>query len=248
MTVRERFRVERSEALLARVERATEFPLLALALLMVPLLLLPLTTDVSEQADRWFLIADYGIWGAFTVAFATKLLVAPDRMRYVRTHPFEVAMVVLPFLRPLRLVRLLTFLRLAAVMGLNTRIIRSFFLRRGTAFVVACLLVAVVGGGSLVFAAEQNHSESEITSLGDSVWWAMVTLTTVGYGDYAPVTPLGRGVAGALMIFGIAALSITTASIATLMTRSPQQPPRRTATLRDLRIRQRQLRARRYAR
>ena len=113
---------------------------------------------------------------------------------------------------------------------------------------IACLLIAVIGGGTLVFVAEHNHASSQITSLGDSYWWAMVTMTTVGYGDYAPVTPLGRGVAGALMIFGIAALSITTASIATLMTRSPQQPPPRTPTLRDLRIRQRQLRARRYAR
>ena len=247
MTVRERFRVERSAERLARIERATEFPLLALALLMVPLLLLPLTTDVSGQADRWFLIADYCIWGAFTVAFGAKLLVAPDRVRYVRTHPFEVAMVVLPFLRPLRLFRLLAILRLAAVVGLNTRIIRSFFLRRGTAFVTACLLVAVVGGGSLVFAAEHSHSESEITSLGDSVWWALVTLTTVGYGDYAPVTPVGRGVASFLMIFGIAALSITTASVATLMTRQPPTPSR-TSSLRELRIKQRQLRARRFAR
>ena len=245
--LRDRFRVERSHERLARIERATEFPLLVLALLMVPLLVLPLTTDVSGQADRWFLIADYVIWGVFTVAFGTKLLVAPDRMRYVRTHPFEAAMVVLPFLRPLRLLRVLTFLRLAAVVGLNTRIIRTFFLRRGTAFVTACLLVAVVGGGSLVFAAEQNHSEGQITSFGDSVWWALVTLTTVGYGDYAPVTPVGRGVASFLMIFGIAALSITTASVATLMTRQPQAPSR-SASLRELRIKQRQLRARRFAR
>ena len=133
------------------------------------------------------------------------------------------------------------------MLGLNTRLIRSFFLRRGTAFVLACLLVAVVGGGTLTFIAEHNHAGSQITSLGDSYWWALVTMTTVGYGDYAPITPLGRGVAGFLMIFGIAALSITTASVATLMTRQPQAPARSTS-LRELRIRQRQLRARRIAR
>ena len=232
---------------LTRIERVTEFPLLALALLMVPLLVLPLTTDLSETADRWFLIADYVIWALFGLAFGAKLLVAPKPLAYVRTHPLEAAMVVLPFLRPLRFLRLLAFLRLAVVLGLNTRLIRSFFLRRGTAFVIAFLLAAVVGGGSLVFTAEHRHPESEITSLGDSVWWALVTMTTVGYGDYAPVTPIGRGVASFLMIFGIAALSITTASVATLMARQPQTRAR-SSSLRELRIRQRQLRARRIAR
>ncbi len=241
-------RVEQSAERLARIERATELPMLALALLMVPLLVLPFATDISHEAERWFLIGDYVIWGLFTLEFGTKLLVAPNRLAYIRAHPLEAAMVVVPVLRPLRLMRVFMLLRLAVALGLNTRLIRTFFLRRGTGFVIACLLIAVIGGGTLVFVAEHNHASSQITSLGDSYWWAMVTMTTVGYGDYAPVTPLGRGVAGALMIFGIAALSITTASIATLMTRSPQQPPPRTPTLRDLRIRQRQLRARRYAR
>ena len=247
MSIPSVLRVERSAERLARVERATEFPMLALALLMVPLLVLPLATDLSAQADGWFLIGDYVIWAAFTVEFGVKLLVAPNRLAYVKAHPLEAAMVVVPFLRPLRLLRLLLLLRLAVVLGLNTRLIRSFFLRRGTAFVLACLLVAVVGGGTLTFIAEHNHANSQITSLGDSYWWAMVTMTTVGYGDYAPVTPLGRGVAGFLMIFGIAALSITTASVAALMTRQSQAPVR-SSSLRELRIRQRQLRARRLAR
>jgi len=247
MTVRERFRVERSEERLARIERATELPMLALALLMVPLLILPFTTELSERADTWFLLADYAIWGAFTIEFGAKLLVAPRRLAYIRAHPFEAAMVIVPFLRPLRLMRLLMLLRLAVALGLNTRLIRRFFLRRGTAFVLACLLIAVVGGGTLVFIAEHNHAGSQITSLSDSYWWAMVTMTTVGYGDYAPVTPMGRGVAGFLMIFGIAALSITTASVATLMTRQPQEAPHSTS-LRELRLRQRQLRTRRLVR
>ena len=246
MSIPETLRVEQSEERLKRIEQATEYPLLTLALLMVPLLVLPLATDLSAQADRWFLVADYVIWGAFALVFGAKLLVAPNRWGYVRTHPLEAAMVVLPFLRPLRLVRVLALLRLAVALGLNTRLIRAFFLRRGTGFVIAAVMVAVVGGGTIVFAAEHSHANSEITSFGDSIWWAVVTLTTVGYGDYAPVTPLGRGVASFLMVFGIAALSITTASIATLMTRQPQEPARR-PTLRDLRIKQRRLRSRRVA-
>ncbi len=239
--------IGRSEERLKRIERATEYPLLTLALLMVPLLVLPLATDLSAQADRWFLIADYVIWAAFATVFGAKLLVAPNRWGYVKTHPLEAAMVVLPFLRPLRLVRVLTLVRLAVALGLNTRLIRAFFLRRGTGFVVAALLVAVVGGGTIVFAAEQDHAGSQITSFGDAIWWAVVTLTTVGYGDYAPVTPLGRGVASFLMVFGIAALSITTASIASLMTRQPQQRPPHAPSLRELRTKQRRHRARRVA-
>lgn len=248
MSIRGLLQGAQSAERLARIERATEFPMLGLALLMVPLLVLPFVTDLSGQADRWFLIADYVIWAAFAVEFGAKLLVAPNRLAYVRAHPFEAAIVVVPFLRPLRLVRLLLVLRLALVLGLNTRLIRMFFLRRGTSFVLACLLVAIIGGGTLVFVAEHNHANSQITSLGDSYWWAFVTMTTVGYGDYAPVTPIGRGIASFLMVFGIAALSLTTATIATIMTRQPQaQPPEGNSSLRELRIRQRQLRRRRAA-
>ncbi len=209
-----------SEERLRRIERATELPLLLLAVLLIPLLLLPMVTELPAQVDQWFSIADYAIWAAFALTFGAKLLVAPRRFAYVRSHPLEAAMVLLPFIRLLRFMRLL---RVAVVLGVNIRLISSLFQRRGTAFVAACLLVALIGGGTLVFVAERHAEAANITSISDSLWWSFVTMTTVGYGDHSPITPLGRLVASFLMIFGIAALSVATGSIAALLTQDQQR-------------------------
>ena len=211
-----------SQERLERIERLTEIPLLAMALAMVPLLILPLTTNLAGAVEHWFLVADYFIWGAFALAFGSKLAVAPARWHYVKTHPLEVAMVLVPFLRPLRLFRLVSLLRLGVVLGVDVRLIKALFMRRGLGFAIALVLIAVVSGGTLVFLAEHARTDSDITSLWDSYWWAFVTMTTVGYGDYAPVSAVGRGIAVFLMIFGIAALASATSYVTTIMVREPQ--------------------------
>ena len=213
----------RSEERLQRIERRTELPLLALALVMIPLLLLPLTVDLSPGLERWFFVADWLIWAAFAADFGLKLLVAPHPLAYTRSHWLETAMVVLPFLRPLRATRLLRLARVAVVLGLNVGLVQSLFRQRGSSFIMACLLVAVVGGGTMAFLAERQSEGANITSLGDSIWWALVTMTTVGYGEHYPTTVLGRAVAILLMLFGIAALSVATASIAALLVRDQDQ-------------------------
>ena len=130
-------------------------------------------------------------------------------------------MVLLPILQPLRIMRLLPLLRVAVALGVNVRLISSLFQRRGAGFIAACLLIALVGGGTLVFVAERHAEAANITSFSDSLWWSFVTMTTVGYGDHSPITPIGRVVASFLMLFGIAALSVATGSIAALLTQGP---------------------------
>lgn len=76
----------------------------------------------------------------------------------------------------------------------------------------AALLVFV--GALAVLDAEQSVPEAKILTFGDALWWAVTTITTVGYGDLYPVTAVGRAVAVALMLSGIAVLGVVTASIA----------------------------------
>lgn len=74
--------------------------------------------------------------------------------------------------------------------------------------------VVIVSFAAVAWSFEQEAAEANITSLGDALWWAIVTATTVGYGDRYPVTPEGRGVAVVLMLLGISLLSVVTANIA----------------------------------
>jgi voltage-gated potassium channel len=178
---------ERLEAL----ERYTEVPLLILAAAMVPLLGIPAVTEIPEGWEQTFLAADWLIWGGFAAVFGLKLMVAPKRADYLLDNWLEVALIVLPFLRPLRLLRLLRLTRLAAALGFNVKMITEIGEQRGTRFILAAVVIILVAGAVLVLLAERGNDESNINDMGDALWWSAATMTTVGYGDRFPVTPMG---------------------------------------------------------
>jgi voltage-gated potassium channel len=126
----------------------------------------------------------------------------------VRGHLLELALLVLPVLRPLRLLLLLTLLRA---------------INRGGAVGLRGRVGVYVGGGSVlvglvaalsVLEAERGAPGATITGFGDAVWWACTTMTTVGYGDTYPVTTLGRTIGVGLMVSGVALLGAVTATAA----------------------------------
>ena len=85
---------------------------------------------------------------------------------------------------------------------------------RVVTYVAGSAVLLVFVGALSVLDVEQNAPDAKILTFGDAVWWAITTITTVGYGDLFPVTPIGHLVAAALMMSGIAVLGVVTASIA----------------------------------
>ena len=148
------------------------------------------------------------VWGIFVVDFVINLILAERRVRWFFTHFYEFLMVVLPALRPLRLLRLVTLL---AVLERGA----------GRAFRGQVVIYAAGASITIVFIAalaeldvERNAIGSHIHTFGDALWWACVTITSVGYGDISPVTLIGRLVAIGVMIAGLALLGTVTATLA----------------------------------
>jgi voltage-gated potassium channel len=203
-----------------RFSRAVDGPPTVLALVLIPLIVLPLVMDLSPGTESAFLAIDYLIWAVFAAEYAIKLYLAPNRRQFAARHVPDLIIVLVPMLRPLRVlrsVRLLRLLRLTLLTGLaakGLREARNLLRRRGLNWVLLIVLVLNLIAAAMVLEFERGNPDANITSYPDALWWAATTITTVGYGDRFPMSPAGRGVAVVLMIAGIAMFGVITASIA----------------------------------
>jgi voltage-gated potassium channel len=210
---------DRGEAF-ERFSRAVDGPLTVLALAMIPLVVLPLVMDLSPGTEAAVLAVDYLIWAVFAAEYAIKLYLAPSRRQFIARHIPDLIIVVVPMLRPLRVlrsVRLLRLLRLTLLTGLaakGLREARSILRHRGLNWVLLIVLVLNLIAAAMVLEFEGGNPEANIASYPDALWWAVTTITTVGYGDRFPMSSPGRAVAVVLMIAGIAMFGVITATIA----------------------------------
>jgi voltage-gated potassium channel len=153
-------------------------------------------------------VVSWMIWGIFAVDLGIRTWLADRRGRYLLTHPIDVLMVLLPALRPLRVLRVFTAGQALVSRGGRLSLVRS------TQAIAAAAGLLVFIAALAALDAERTAVGSQITSLGDALWWAASTVTIVGYGDTVPVTGTGRLVAGGLMLVGISLVGAVTASVA----------------------------------
>lgn len=156
----------------------------------------------------------WATWAIFAVDYVINLWLAPARGRWLVRNLHELAIVALPALRPLRMLRLVTLLRVMHGIGGNA--LRG----RVLTYVLGSAVILVYAGALAILDVEADAPGSNLTNFGDAVWWAIATITTVGYGDHYPVTSLGRCVAVGLMVGGIAVIGVVTGSVASWMVES----------------------------
>ncbi len=169
---------------------------------------------VEDGPDWWkpfFAAISLLIWLAFAIDYVVRLSLAPKRWPFVQTHKLDLLMVLLPMLRILRVVLLLR------------KSIRSISMEKiaGSLFTIVAVVVAT--GAILEWKVEHNAPGASITTLGTAFWWAIVTTTTVGYGDTYPVTPAGRLIASVIMVVGIGLIGTVSATVAAWFVSHRQQ-------------------------
>ena len=194
---------------LARYEARTDGPLLALSVCFIVVYSMQVAAPGLPAGIRSLVAtASWVIWGVFALDLVVRVWLAERRGRYLVTHPVDVLVVLLPALRPLRVLRVFT-----AGQALVTRGGRISLLRSTRAIAVAAGVLVLIAALAALD-AEREAEGTHITTLADSLWWAATTVTTVGYGDTFPVTGTGRMVAVALMLVGISLVGVITATVA----------------------------------
>ena len=215
-----------------RMLERSKWPLAILAVLVVPALILEdraASPDVRAlcNAVNWI------IWIAFAAEFGAGLAVATDRAAFVRDSWFELVIILVspPFfvpdvlqgilgLRALRVLRLVRLARGGAVAAIGLRRVRKVLGSHGFHYVIVVAIVATGLGALGIYLVERDYT---IKTPVDALWWAVVTVTAVGYGDVNPVSGEGRLIALGLMFVGVGVISVFTATIASWFVGEDQQ-------------------------
>jgi len=183
------------------------------------------------------LALDYVLTAVFFIEFTTRIGASYDRRRYFRGHWIDLVALVPPArgLRVLRLLRLLRLIRAFAGMYRALAATRDLAQHKGLAVLITAWAGVMVICSLAMYAAENGVNEA-VSSPFDAMWWGIVTLTTVGYGDVVPKTPEGRLAATVLMLLGIGAFSAITAIGTSFLLRSASTSDARSPAdrLRDL--------------
>lgn len=229
----------RSEA----IQQRFEWPVIAAALLTIPLILIQ-ESPLPEPWPTVGTVLNWGTWLVFASEVVVMLWVAPRKWVWARSHLIDVLVTILtpPFApaawqagRVYRVARLL-------------RLFRVFSLRKMLTFdgikmaALAAVTTVVLGG---VAVANIESTAREPWTAWDGIWWAVTTVTTVGYGGLEPHTDSGRIIASAIMLVGIGFVALLTAFVADRFVAGQKRTEEQILTeLREIRARLEQLEAR----
>jgi voltage-gated potassium channel len=179
----------------------------------------------SEPTRGWLAVAEWSLTALFAAEFASRFAASLDRRAYLREHWIDVVALV-PVLREFRILRLLRLLRLVRAFAGIYRVLNHvgrLANHRGLAWLLVTWLGVMVICSLLMYSAE-NGLNKAVASPFDALWWGIVTLTTVGYGDVVPRTTEGRIAASALMLLGIGLFSAITATMTSFMLEGRAHP------------------------
>jgi len=199
--------------LVDRIERVTRYPMALLGIAWLVVAVIVLTTDLNGSASTALVALLFILWAVLLVEYLVRLVVTPDRRGYVKRRWVEPATVVIPPFQGWHFIGIEKVCLVIQEAALQTAAV----LKHHSLFrVLIVALITLIVGAWLVLLFEENAKSSNIHDYPSALWWAIVTVTTVGYGDRFPVTGGGRTVAVVLMLLGIGLIGVLTATVASV--------------------------------
>jgi voltage-gated potassium channel len=188
-------------------EKKTEWPLAIVALAFLAAYSIEVLAQPPKHVTAILETFTWVAYVVFVVDYVARLTLATNRPRWFVRHLLDLAIVALPLLRPLRLLRLLVLVgALQKAIGGAVRGRVAIFTSFGAVLLIYCASLAILE-------TERPLPESNIKNFGDAVWWSITTVTTSG-SDLYPITVKGRVIAVLLMLGGIRLVGIVTATMA----------------------------------
>ncbi len=201
------------------VEQKTRTPILVITLAMIPALVVPELIELQPPVHTLLDLTLWSIWAAIAADYLVKLKLSPDKRRFFKTNIPELLIVALPPVRATEAVGVaapptfLRLLRLGAFLSTGLQKLRRFFRHHKLHYAMLMTAIVTFVSAALVVDFEKAAAGNQnIKTLGDALWWALTTITTIGYGDTYPTTDAGRIVAVFLMVTGIVFFSLLTAT------------------------------------
>ncbi|CAM4112393.1 ion transporter [Gillisia limnaea] len=221
-----------------KMGRAFDIILLVVILLSIALVMLESIADLNQAYYMEFYIAEWIITGVFTIEYVLRIITIKQPKRYIfsfygivdllSTLPSYIAIVsgghnMLFAVRALRLLRIFRILKITRYIGESDKLIRALKNSRPKilVFLFAVVIISVIMG-SVMFLVE--GPENGFTSIPVAIYWCIVTLTTVGFGDIHPVTPLGQFIASFIMIMGYGIIAVPTGIVSAEFTKNKTIP------------------------
>lgn len=188
-------------------ERRLELPLLVASPLFLVCYAVRVLNESRDPLARDIALGVlFAVWALFAVDYAVRLVLSGRGARFVTSHLLDTLVLVLPLLRPVRIVN--------TYVTLQRRRDQPRLSLYGRVMSYAGITAALLSFAAAlaVYQQERGAPGATIRTFGDAAWWACSAITTVGYGDVTPVTPLGRVFAVVLMACGLALLGAVTGS------------------------------------
>ncbi|MFD4573167.1 potassium channel family protein [Streptomyces sp. NPDC058417] len=200
-------RPPRDDSRAARWEDRVELPLACASMLYLAAYAVHvLATGIASVWHDVCLSVLFAMWAAFALDYAVRWRLSGRGVGFVRTHWLDTVVLILPLLRPLRIVKV--YQAVAHRQG------RPRLSLQGRVATYAGLATGLLGfaGALAVYQAERYAPGASIRTFGDALWWTCSTFATVGYGDVVPVTVRGRIIAAGMMACGLGLLGAVTGS------------------------------------